>query len=818
MEEGYGNLNSKLWIVGEAYGKDEAVANKPFVGYAGKFLKESLEQVGIPKDSVRYENLMAEQPPGNKFDWFETEENIDRLLDSVDRLRKRISEHKPNLVLCVGAKPLKYLMGKSGWISKWRGHLFWDQDFDGKVMSTFHPSHCLRTRYGVNAGQADALFLADLTKAKEAMESPDLDHFNFECVINPSYETAKETLKEILCEAEIVSYDIECLKGAGYSLMDCIGLAGTRNKAICIPFWITTSKGIERYWKTPEQEHTIFSLVQWILESDIPKVAQNGQFDTVILGAYYNIKVKNLIWDTMVANHTLYCDLPADLGTLISLYTKLPYQKYLISSFKLEDRWEYNCADVIANIHVMEGQLKECQDIKETTGHDPLPHLRAIPMAALSMLAEIQIEGVCVNSELRESALLHEEQLQQDILEALDEVVPYSITTDKKYAHKIKPSSPADRKKLFIGILGCDPYYGASRTITFDKHAMEEYQKDPRPGVGELAKWIARYKESTVISGRLKTPLRKGRLHTKYGIGGRAESDDTALGTHTGRLNSKKSDIVVWDETDEKWIQCGTNLQNISKGLLRRMIVPDEGEEFCLIDLWAAEAYTTALDAGELGMLSMLDKGVKIHQWLKEWIQENFPEEYKRAFKGNEEEAYHRSKQSVHAANYGVHPAKLSKETGLSTSVCEAILAFYHTEFPGIRLRVERLRREVKSTRSLTSFLGRRRVFVAPYSEELQRHANAWGMQSTIGELTILGMSKIHRGGKHKGIKVALNTHDGAAIRSPKGLRGVTTKLVRDAFNIPLRRGDITIKIPVEVCWADNFNDVKSKEILRYGE
>tara|TARA_R100000306_G_scaffold20824_1_gene24739 strand:- start:8033 stop:10504 length:2472 start_codon:yes stop_codon:yes gene_type:complete len=822
MQEGSGPLDAPLWIVGEAYGKDEEAKSKtlgepcPFVGAAGRLLRNTLGKVGINQDDVRYENLISERPPKNKFDFFEEEEQIPRLLASVDRLRRRITDSKPNLVLCVGKWPLKYLMGKDGTMSKWRGHIFWEIDLRGKVMATYHPSHCLRTAYGMNAGQAEALFEADLHKAKEAMLSKDLDHFKFKCIINPSFEMAKKELEWIRDHAKIVSYDIECWKGAGYSLMDCIGLAGIRERAVCIPFWTESSSNLQRYWTKPQEEHVIYSLVKEILESETPKVAQNSQFDTVILGTYYNIRVKNLIWDTMVANHSLYCDLPADLGTLISLYTRLPYQKYLISSSKLEDRWEYNCADVIANIHVMEGQLEECKEIKKTFNHDPLPHLRAIPLAAIPMLADMQMTGVAVDEKLRSDALLHELQLQENILEALDDVLPYRITGDKKYSHKTKPNSSADRKHLFLSILGCKPFYGVNKTITFDKHAMEKYQKDKRIGVASLAKWYAKYKESTVISGRLKTPLRERRLHTKYGIGGRAATDDTELGTHTGRLNSKKSDIVVWNQEEEKWEQCGTNLQNISKGLLRRMIVPDVGEEFCLIDLWAAEAYTTALDAGESGMLTMLDSGIKIHQWLKEWIQENHPEAYEETFKENEYEAYHRSKQCVHAANYGVHPAKLSKETGLPSGVCEAILAMYHTKFPGIRLRMERIKREVKETRSLVSLLGRRRVFVAPFSDELLRHAYAWPMQSLIGELNILGTSKIHRTGKPHKIRVALNTHDGAAIRSPNGKREKTTEIVTNAFNIPLRKGDITITVPLEIGWGENFNDITDTEIVRY--
>lgn len=825
LSEGSGPLDASLWVIGESYGQEELNetskhgVSSPFVGAAGRRLRKALRDAQISESEVRFENLICEKPPGNKFEFFERSENEGRLFASIERLRDRIHEGKPNILICVGKYPLKYIGGKNVPITKWRGHMFWSEEFNLKILATFHPSYCIRNNYGVQAGIPGALFDIDFRKAAKERHTSQLGFEEFECIINPDYKTAKESLEYILHDSDITSYDIECFKGAGYTFMDCIGLSMTRSKAICIPFWVSHPKSLpKRYWLDPKQEHVIYSLIKEILEGEIPKVAQNSQFDTVILGTYYDIGVNNLVWDTMVAHHSLYCDFPADLGTLISLYTNLPYQKYLIQSAKLSDRYEYNCADCIATLHVMEGEIKECQEIEESYGVNPLKHLRAIPLPAITMLAEMQMDGVLVDSQLRESALTQELQLQEDILDALDEVLPYSFSADKKYPHKFKPNSGADRKKLFIDCLGCKKYYGDGIGLSFDKTVMGKYQKDSRIYVRELAKAIHMYKESTVISGRLKAPLRNGRLHTKYGIGGRSEIDDKDLGTHTGRLNSKKSDIVTYDTETEKWVSCGTNLQNLSKGLLRRMIVPDPGEEFCLIDLWAAEAYTTALDAGEDHMLSLLDNGVKIHEWVQNWIKEKHTRAYDETFKGNDKAGYHKAKQCVHALNYGVMPDKLSKETGLSVEVCSAIYAHYHSTFPNIRLRMERITTEVRTTRSLISILGRRRIFVAPESPQLLRHAFAWPMQSLIGELTILGMLKVWRSGKPHGIIPALNTHDGIAIRIPKKgcWKDDARLIVQNAFDLPLTKGAITIRIPVEIGFGKNFNDIEDVEILRY--
>ena len=55
-----------------------------------------------------------------------------------------------------------------------------------------------------------------------------------------------------------------------------------------------------------------------------------------------------------------------------------------------------------------------------------------------------------------------------------------------------------------------------------------------------------------------------------------------------------------------------------------------------------------------------------------------------------------------------------------------------------------RIEIEIKTTRSLTSFLGRKRIFLAPYSQGVLNSAYAWPSQSTIGELTNRALAKIY--------------------------------------------------------------------------
>ena len=237
-------------------------------------------------------------------------------------------------------------------------------------------------------------------------------------------------------------------------------------------------------------------------------------------------------------------------------------------------------------------------------------------------------------------------------------------------------------------------------------------------------------------------------------------------------------------------------------------------EEFCHVDQWAAEAYLTALDAAESAYLDLLAKGIKIHKWLLERIQERFPEECKKALFD-----YDDAKQFVHSLNYGAEPAKMSRESGLVLYACQWAYDFYHGTFPRIKYRQQRIAHELETSKFLVSILGRKRIFLAPRSHELLNKGYAWPSQSVIGELTNIAITKIYYFGRvlcDPWMFPALNTHDGTAIRILRGTREKVIERVSQAFNIPLTKYGMTVVIPIEIGFGNSFNECTDKVIIRY--
>jgi len=63
---GDGNAESDIVFIGEAPGKNEDLKGIPFVGSAGKFLEEMLENIGKKRKDIYITNIVKYRPPNNR--------------------------------------------------------------------------------------------------------------------------------------------------------------------------------------------------------------------------------------------------------------------------------------------------------------------------------------------------------------------------------------------------------------------------------------------------------------------------------------------------------------------------------------------------------------------------------------------------------------------------------------------------------------------------------------------------------------------------------------------------------------------------------
>ncbi len=63
---GDGNANAEIVFIGEAPGKNEDLQGVPFVGSAGKFFAEMLEEIKLKREDVYITNIVKYRPPNNR--------------------------------------------------------------------------------------------------------------------------------------------------------------------------------------------------------------------------------------------------------------------------------------------------------------------------------------------------------------------------------------------------------------------------------------------------------------------------------------------------------------------------------------------------------------------------------------------------------------------------------------------------------------------------------------------------------------------------------------------------------------------------------
>ncbi len=133
---GRGNINAPLMFIGEGPGEQEDHKGQPFVGPAGKLLDLLLDAMMISKDSYYIANIVKCRPPANRVPM---EEEAEKCLPF---LRNQVSLIKPDIIVCLGATAVKYIVDREAKITKIRGQ--WIEKKGYWLMPTFHPAALLR--------------------------------------------------------------------------------------------------------------------------------------------------------------------------------------------------------------------------------------------------------------------------------------------------------------------------------------------------------------------------------------------------------------------------------------------------------------------------------------------------------------------------------------------------------------------------------------------------------------------------------------------------------------------------------------------------
>lgn len=294
-----GRRDAHIVLIGEFPDRFCTAKGRPFMGYKGARLHEWWEEVGLNRQDFFLTHVFPYAPPSNKLNAVPK-----KILNHwIEKLHERLASLKdPYVIVPTGNVALKALTGKNG-ITKYRGSVLSYKDRKGrliKVIPTLDPSMMFAEK---KAG-TERTIKTDWARIAGDSKFRERKVIKRKITIFPTISEIRAFTRKAL-KAEAMAVDIET---PGRKVA-CVGFAINRHSAICIPF----SKKLRPY-------------IEKLLTSDVPKVFQNGHFDTYYLDIE-GITVRNWKWDTLAMHHCLDSTLPHDLAYMASVDTRQPYWK-----------------------------------------------------------------------------------------------------------------------------------------------------------------------------------------------------------------------------------------------------------------------------------------------------------------------------------------------------------------------------------------------------------------------------------------------------------------------------------------------------------
>ncbi len=153
---GEGPTHAEIMFIGEGPGFHENEQGRPFVGAAGKFLDQLLEQAGVTRADVWITNVVKCRPPGNR-DPRPAEAASCRAF-----LERQVALIDPTLVIAVGRIAAQNLLATETPIAKLRSkvHAFGAKGWP--LIVTYHPAYLLRSPAEKRKAWADLLHARQL--------------------------------------------------------------------------------------------------------------------------------------------------------------------------------------------------------------------------------------------------------------------------------------------------------------------------------------------------------------------------------------------------------------------------------------------------------------------------------------------------------------------------------------------------------------------------------------------------------------------------------------------------------------------------------
>lgn len=730
-----------------------------------------LSRCGLDRNECFVTNIAHVRPPDNKFEWFLNPSPKIELVRGVVQLKSDLTEIKPNLIICLGTYPLRFVTGKIG-IDKWRGSILESTLVPGiKTIGTYHPAAIFR----IWDYKAVAEF--DFARCKRESTTPTIRRPERNLILNPEREASRELVRGLL-SADYLAIDIECFETPSGWKLACVGFADSGARAVTWP--------CDHEWQ--------LDIIRELCQSYVRKVFQNGTFDvTVLRDNGIMVPMKTIYWDTMLGHHSLFAEcaggedemsalggkkkqaaIKKGLAFQTSIYTDEPFYKDDGKLWKKEGDlnmfWRYNALDAAVTREIMDVQEQEIDkfEVRPVIEHE---------MRLVEPLMKMMWRGVKQDIPLREKLKENFER----------EIANLQAFLDKAAGGAVNVKSPKQMLDLLYNRLGLPAKYKRrTNKLTADKDA-----------VNTLAGKFSHPVLSVILEIRQRRDFVERYLNAQVDLDGRMRCSFDITGTRSGRLSSRQS---IYGS--------GTNLQNIPSRTpageaIRRTFIADEGMVFVYRDLSQAEARVVAHLAKCRALIELFeDPSRDIHR-------ENAARIFNKPIEDVTDEERYLAKRVVHASNYGMGADKLviivnedAKVTGVRIDEGQArkLIEKYFMIYPEIKENWwNRVEADLRHTRMLNTPFGRKRQFFGRWDDKMIREGYSYEPQSTVGWICNEGVINCYHEieQKDKG-ELLLQVHDSILMQcTPANLDEVVAEMDR-CMKIPVTIYGNTFTIPTD--------------------
>ena len=227
----------------------------------------------------------------------------------LDRLYQNIRRMNPPIIIALGAFATFALTGKNLPLTQNRGVLM-DSIIPKPnggyypLIPSYHPSP--------NNARNAPLLMFDLMKADNLTRgSLSWERENRFVKIPETKEDVAIELSKLF-DAPEVSVDIETTIGRGF--IKSVQFSPNEHEAIFIPLF---HPQLGSYWKDVEDHKKVVMMITDLLQFyKVKKIFHNGPFDTQWLYEQWGCRTANYRYDTKCMAHSIFTELPRDLGNL----------------------------------------------------------------------------------------------------------------------------------------------------------------------------------------------------------------------------------------------------------------------------------------------------------------------------------------------------------------------------------------------------------------------------------------------------------------------------------------------------------------------